>query len=162
MKTLKLKNYFLTMTANDKEGKTLDFTIQNWLNKQMLHGKVSRARTRFLKLIAPRMQEINEEKQKLIEENAEKNKDKELIYLDAKGKETTDKAKSTQYKMKDAGKFQKDYTNYLQEDFVIDITGATEDTIYGVKTIILDTEEEFKEDMSSIYNEWCEAFENIK
>ena len=172
IKTLKLKNYFLI--GNDELKVE---SLQNWLLRQMLHGKASRARTRFLMLIAERVGEIDKERMKLLEENAEKKKVKEkvmnkkgkeevkeiekIVYLDSERKETTEKEKGVQYKIGDLAKLNKELGEYMNEDYVIDVTPANREIIYGVRDLILNTEEEFSGIMASRYNEICNSFEKI-
>ena len=75
MKKLELKNnFFVSIPAPININ-----SIQNWLLNQMLHGKVSRARTRFLKLIQDRITETDKERVKLLEEYAERKKVMEEI-----------------------------------------------------------------------------------
>lgn len=161
MKKLTLKNTFFI--RNESLG---IISLAQWLAQQMLHGKESRARTRFLKLIEERINEIDAERLRLAEEHAEKKKDKEgneqLVYLDKDGKETTDKSIANSFKVKDMDKFNKEYEDYLNETLVVDVTPANQETIYGVRDIIMDTKEVFSGPMATMYDEWCESFENIK
>ena len=78
MKILKLKNYFFVSVPPPVNL----ISIQTWLSKLMLHGPASRARTRFIKLLVDRIKETDEERVKLLEENAEKKK----ITEEVKGK----------------------------------------------------------------------------
>ena len=156
MRKLTLKNYFL---ISDIPGKVE--SIQGWLAKQMLHGKVSRARTRFLRHITDGVNEIDSERQKLLDQHASKNEQGEIIFFDKDNKETVKKEDGARYKIKDESKFQKEYWDYLKEDYVVDVTPATSEAIYGVRDLILDTKEEFTGKMATIYDEWCDAFESI-
>ena len=159
MKVLKLKNYFFI--GGVFEGQ---ITLSQWLSNQNLHGKASRARTRFLKLLQPRLVDINEEKTKLSEDHAEKKKVKDeekTVFLDEKGKDTTDPTKGQRYKIKDMVAFNKEYGEYLNEDVVVDVTPSNRDVIYEVRDLLLNTEEKFQGGNGDLYDSWCEAFENI-
>ena len=173
MKQLKFKNYHLV--ANPIVG---ILGLYDWLGRQQLHGKESRMRTRFMKLLETRITEIEPERIKLCEEFCEK-KDGKLVYWtnkkDKKGEdvvdlktgnhiqeETTDKEKSVGYKIVDVDKFNKAYFDYLQEEFIIDITPANSEAIYGARDIILNTTEQFTGRQAVIYNEWCDCFEEVK
>jgi|SRR3990167_28386 len=164
MKNLILKNYFFV--NNPQGGKVESF--YEWLIKLKLHGKQSRARSRFVKMITERTREIDEERIKLAEQYSEKNKEGKVIYLTAKkdkdGKdvETTNKQEAASVKISDLIAFNKDYADYLNEDLTLDITPETQETIYGVRDILLNTEEEFEGVMAMRYDEICEAFEGIK
>ncbi len=177
MKTLKLKNYFF---VGSPELRAISF--HEWIANQMLHGEESRARTRFLKSIAERVKEIDDTRIELLKKFAEKQevkvgeKGKEetkmmpvMTYLDKTGgpegqpveKETTDPNVGKRYKISDIDGFNKEYQEYLDETYIIDVTPANRDIIYRIKDILLKTHEEFSGRMALLYDEWCEAFENI-
>ena len=164
MKKLVLKNYFFV--SNPQSGKIESF--YEWLIKLKLHGKQSRARSRFVKMITERVREIDEERIILAEKHAEKDKDGKIIYLtvkkdkDGKDIETTNKQEAASVKIADFSAFNKDYADYLNENMIFDVTPETQETIYGVRDILLNTEEEFEGVMAMRYEEICSAFENIK
>lgn len=167
-RTLCLKNYFFV----DNPSRNI-VSLGTWLANQLLHGKASRARTRFLKIINERSEEIAQERIKILEENSEKRivkeKDKDgeekevekVVYLDKDGKETISKVDGVSFKIKDLEKAGKELNDYLNEDYIIDVTPANKDTIYGVKEILLNTNEEFVGPQATIYDEICQAFESI-
>lgn len=163
-KQLKLKNYHLV--SNPIVG-VLD--LYNWFARQKLHGKESRFRVRFMKLLEPRVAEIDPERIKLCEEYCERDKDGKIIYwkeeTDKKGNvtkvDTTEKEGTVGYKILKIEEFNKAYFDYLQEEFIIDITPANRETVYGARDIILNTTEEFSGRQAIIYDEWCLAFEEI-
>lgn len=143
-------------------------SLYQWLAAQMLHGKDSRSRTRFMKIVEPRLQEVDKFRQDLLEKHAEKVKEtvegqevEKVVYLDKDGKDTTDKAAGVKFKIADVPAFDKEYNEYLQENYVIDVTPAVIETIYGVRNILLNTTEEFSGTQALVYDEWCQAFENI-
>lgn len=158
MKTLTLKNSFFI----DIDPQNGVIGLTSWLAKQLLHGSASRSRTRFIKLVSDRLSEIDKEINKLREECSAKNEKGEIIYFDKDGKETTDKEKSFRFKIDDQKKFNEEWDKYMQEDYVLDITPASKDVIYGVRQILFDTHDEFNGVMAARYDQWCEAFENIK
>ena len=84
-----------------------------------------------------------------------------IVYLDKERKETTEKEKGVQYKIGDLAKLNKELGEYMNEDYVIDVTPANREIIYGVRDLILNTEEEFSGIMASRYNEICNSFEKI-
>lgn len=155
VKKLVLKNYFL-LGNPERNIKSL----QAWLSDRMLHGKQSRNRTRFLRLMSDRLQEMDEERQRILKEHSVK-KEKKLVFLDSEGKETTDEKKGKRYKIKDPKAYQKEYLEYINEDYVIDVTPSTKDAVYGVRDIILETQDEFSGIMAARYAEWCDGFESI-
>jgi len=66
-KQLTLKNYFFI--SNKPQGV---FSIHEWLSKLNLHGPASRNRTRFVKLLADRVTEIDKERVKMLIDVADK------------------------------------------------------------------------------------------
>lgn len=177
-KLLTLKNFFLFPQPNDDPKLSID-TLQEWLAKLLLHGKDSRNRTRFNKLINDRVIEIDEEKKRLLEDNATKKNGKivyqipklrdEKIVKDKDGNPiledtTTPPQGPMQFKLsKEAEqKFWKEFNTFLNEDLILDITPSTSEIIHTVRDIILDTKEEFQGRMAMRYDEVCQAFENIK
>ena len=158
MKVLKLKNYLLINNAN--QGIT---SIQDWLMKQMLHGAESRNRTRFIKLLSERMAEIDKTIEDLKNKYIVKNDKGEILY-EKDGKETTDPNGATMKfgSPEDMLTLNKDIGDYLNEDLIIDITPSVNEIVYGTRDLILKTNQEFSGIMATRYDEWCEAFENIK
>lgn len=158
MNPLKLKNnHMLTVI----EAGVL--SLPDWLDKLLLHGKESRMRTRFIKTILPRIKEIHEEKKKLLEAHAEKNGEGQVLYLDSEGKEVLEMPKQGKYKMtpEEENAFGKEFSEYLQEDFIIDVTEANREEISTIGSILSGTEYQFSGRMSDFYDEWCTAFENV-
>ena len=158
MKKLTLKNYYFWGFIGPSGEEIL--SLQHWLSKLSLHGKESRSRTRFLLLLTDRIKEIEIEREKMIKENAEKNKEGKIIYLNEKGKETTEP--QAQIKLKKENKLNEEFGDYLQEDLVLDVSPANADTIHLVRDIILNTTQEFKDIMAVRYAKWCNSFEDIK
>jgi len=155
MKTLRLKNYFFYAGGQN-------IALQIFLGGLMLHGKESRERTRFLKMIEGRTQEIEQERIKLGEKHCKKNKKGELIYLDRDNKETTDKLVGVQFLFEKVEDFTKELSGYLNEDYILDITPANSETISVVKKVLEETNKDFTGIQANEYFEWCEAFQNIK
>jgi hypothetical protein len=169
MKSLKLKNYFF---IGSPELRSIGF--HDWLAGQMLHGQVSRARTRFLQSIAPRVAEIDNVRLELLKKYAEKriveqeDKKVELPVMTYVNKETGEELDTTdanlgkRFKIADVDGFNKEYQDYLNEDYVIDVTPANKDIIYGVRDLLLNSHEEFSGRMALLYDEFCNAFESIR
>lgn len=156
-KKLTLKNYFFA-TALYRDYPSL----AEWLIQQLLHGPASRARTRFLRLVEPRITEISSERIRLLREYSKKDATDKALYIDKDGKETTDETKAVKAALKDEQKFNDEFTSYLNEDFVLDVTPAVSDAIYGVRDILLQTTEQFEGRGATNYEEWCQCFESIK
>ncbi|MCK9578710.1 hypothetical protein M0R01_04470 [bacterium] len=184
MKTLKLKNYFFIGTPEENGVSKKSVGLAEWLGNQMLHGQASRSRTRFLQLIAPILQELDKTRIELLKKYAEKKKVKQgkegeekevelpvMFYPEVKVsengeeiievKETTDEHKGKKYKIKDVDGFNKEYQDYLNEDYIVDVLPSNKNMIEGVKDILLKSHEEFGGRQALLYDEWCNAFENL-
>lgn len=139
--------------------------LASWLANLNLVGKKSRLRTRFILLLRTRLEEIASERKRLFEDYGEKNKDGKFIYINKDGEETTKPENEARLKIKDGKteeQLDKEFNDYLEEDFVIDVSPQSEETIYGVSEIVLNTEEKFFGLMADNYDKWCEAFEKIQ
>ena len=149
MKSLKIKNYLVTPLAN-------------WLTGQALPGKQSRARNRFVKVLSPRVQEIDENRREIAKTYAKKDKKGEVVV--EKDKENPN---IERYVIEDQNKFKEEMTEFLNEEFVIDITPSNTKDIQDVKDVVLLTNQEFKDDpntgefLATYYDEWCSAFEAL-
>lgn len=175
MKQLTLKNYFLYQDPTT--------SLQGFLSSLALHGKETRARSKFMKIIMEKAAEIDRDRREILMNHCKKQKvdGKELPVLfyvenevkkgkdgimkpDKKVVETTDTAKGTNYmfsKPEDENAFNKEWAEYLKEEFVIDVLPSVSECIYTVRDLILNTTKEFSGPQAEFYNEWCEAFENI-
>lgn len=149
MKTLKVKN-----------GQILPLFA--FLSDLSLHGKESRSRSRFKKLLADRIAELEEERIALCEKYSKKNKKGETLYLDKDEKETTNKTGGSKYTIEKVEEFNKELIDYMAEDFVVDVSPSNSETVYAVRDIILGVDKEFKGEEADAYDELCSSFEDIK
>lgn len=136
--------------------------LATWLSQLFLHGKESRNRTRFIKLLSERIQEIEKERIGLMEKHQAKNKKGKPLWIDENGKDTEDRMKGKNYKIDQKEKFDKEFNDYFAEDFVLDVSPAKQETIYNVRDLVLNTEKEFAGNEALMYNSWCDSFEGIK
>jgi len=134
-KSIKLKNYHLN-------------SLYSWFNMP-LHSKYARARNRFLRIIIARIEEIEEERKKLLNKYAKKDKDgKEII-------------ENNNYVLgENLEAFNKEYGEMIQEEYVIDILPSNREDIYIVRDMLLNLKKEFDFKEGEIYDEICLAFEN--
>jgi len=168
MKQIKLKNYLIYPGERT-------MVLPLFLDGLMLHGQQSRARTKFIRLLGEQVKFINEEKEKMISAVCKKNDKGEVVFLYTEieekdgvkapvEKETTDRRKGQRYafaKPEDEEKFEKDWQDFMAEEFVIDVLPSNSEVIGTVKELVLNTKEEFKERDAVMYSEWCDAFEAI-
>ena len=162
-KVLKFKNYFLYSVADPSDAsKILVRSIQDWLMEQKLHGPASRFRIRFVKLVQDRIEELGTERTKLLEEHS-KNKKGETVYLLEDGKEVTEKPKQGNYRYNVANleKYVQGWEDYLNEEYLIDVTASNKETISGLKDILLNTRDEFEGREAVRQDEMCQSFEDV-
>lgn len=157
MRQLTLKNYFFVSGLYQDT-----LSLAEWLVKQMLHGKESRCRTRFIRLTSDKINEVQDERLKLVEAHSKRDADGKQLFRDKDGNEIVDKDKATSFVLSDEDAFNKEYADYLNEDYVIDILPAQSEIINVVRDILLNTQESFTGRQATLYEEWCESFEKIK
>lgn len=134
----------------------LDF-LYNLLNIP-LHGREARARNRFLKLITPRINEINAERLEILKELSEKDEKGMPIMVKTLNKEgqNQDEFKLTPENLV---RFRADYLSYLNEDLVLDILPSNKVDIGVIKLLLENTPKEFSLEDGQIYDALCESFE---
>ena len=167
-KVLKFKNYFLYTifkpSKEDPEKQEIDIpSFQGWLISQELHGLASLNRGRFIKIIMDRAEEIDKHRIEIASEHA-KNKKGEIEWRLKDGKVIKDEPRPEEkvpYDIKDMGKFLEEWEDYLNEDYIIDVTPANNEVINGVKSILLNTKSTFAGGAAMRHSEWYEAFEDI-
>lgn len=128
-------------------------SLQQWLNNQKLHGRASRARTKLLKLLIDKEEELQDYREALLDKYCEK-KGKENVMIGKDGKETTDKKKGRVYKLKDKEAFKEKWIDYINEEIDLKVSKETKSQI---KDILLETNSEFAGNMANLYNDWCET-----
>lgn len=156
MKKLTLKNVFFVALEER------DLSLQAYLGDMMLHGPLSRSRTRFINLLLPRIKEIDAERMKIMDKYQVKDpKTKQPLLITREGGETTELSKGIRYKLIDKEKFDKELKDYLNETYVIDVTPANREDVYAIRDMILKSNDIFGGRNAMMFDEWCQAFENI-
>ena len=153
--TLVLKNYHLV-------------PLVNWLVKLSLAGKESRERTRFIKFLGPRLQEISDlriemqNKYALKDDKGQPKKKKEssMKIIGEDGKEVESETEGIDFG-KNEEKAKDEWNEYQNEEFIIDISEGNKSKVYTVADIILNTTFEFTDWAATMYDEWCECFEAL-
>lgn len=159
MRQLILKNRHLV--DNEQTGLV---SLYTFLARQKLHGKKSRERTRFLKVIEPRTVEVAEGRKEIVERFTEKDAEGKILFVDKLGNETNDRNKGVNYKvlLENQEKINEEVKNLHDEQYVIDILPAQAEMIEVIRDLILNTEEAFDGAVATMYDEWCTAFESLK
>ncbi len=142
--------------------------LGNWLNDQALSGRASRARTRFVEDVQEELNKVEKERIALLEASADRDEN------GAVKKEVVDN--SEHYVLSDDAKKKvaDEYSDLLEEEWVVDVTDANSEQISQIKSIVLDTDYRFGPregdslDMTRMriqqmndYPFWCLAFERI-
>ena len=161
MKILKFKNYHVYNSP---------LSLQMWLLSLELDRKPSRARSRFIKMTVENAKAIEEYRQELIKKYGKYNEKK----VTRDGKEVVEKElvrnmtvdpetgkEVEQIQLADAGAYNKEFGELLEEDFIIDVTPAVEVTINTIKDLVLNTNAKFSGKLATLYDEWCDCFESI-
>lgn len=126
----------------------------------ILKGKESRMRTRFLKLLEDQLNLVNQERQQLVADYADKDDNGEVLY----NKEFVDN-KEIEIPIfdKDAEKeVQRQILTLLHEDFIIEETADKLDMLQVLQEILLNLDLEFTGKKATLYNRYCEIFEDIQ
>ena len=163
MKTIRLKNYLLLSSQELVKGMPTETSgLVDWLVKQNLHGNESRLRTRFIKFLVERAEEINKEQTKLLEQYSDKNEKGEVLFVGKDGKDTTKGEIGGRYKItpENIEKYNKDYTDLLNEYLTIDLTPSMREMTEVIKKILLNATDGFKGKEAIYYDEQCSSFEN--
>src|ERR1700686_1522547 len=163
MKKLTLKNYFIYQAPH--------LSLNGFLLGLLLHGKESRARNKFIKMMAEHAKEIEDERHSIVMEYCKKGKDEAkrevpMLYFEEplppdevkklkpgqppfKRVETIDPTKGTNYAFPDdkaEEKFKKDWDELLREEFVIDVTPSVSECIYTVRDLVLNSTKDLSGD----------------
>lgn len=133
--------------------------LASWLSELSLEGKYSRARSRFVKLLADRHTETDNFKKEIIKKYAKKNEDGEPV------------VENGNYQIDDKESFSKEIQDLYHDTFTVSLD--KNDAMY-LKEVVLNTDYKFgpKENDSeqeknakirqaNDYSEWCKSFENI-
>ena len=128
-----------------------------WINGQPLIGKESRFRSRFLRAIAPLLEEYEKGRVEICERHAEKDANGSPIFIDEKG-EITD-ARRGNFKIADDAALQKEFAVFLNENCIIDVTPSITDCVDYISSLVLNTQAQFSGREAIMYDAWCEAFE---
>lgn len=156
MNSFKIKNKFL-------------IGLGSWLNELQLSGKESRERSRFVSLIVDGLTENEKFRSELIKKYAEKDADgNPRKKIDETVGEVWDLTPENQEA------FAKEYTELMDEDFIIDVLEGNKEKIKVVTDIVLNTSYVFgpkegdstEEKTAKIrqmndYGIWCESFEAV-
>lgn len=144
--------------------------LASWLNDLQLYGKESRERTRFVSVLSERLAETDKFRNSMVEKYVEKGEDGK-----SKTKVGDDGVEVWDIKAEELPKFEKEYNELMDEDFVLDVLDGNKEKTKVVKDIVLNTDYKFgpkegdsvQEKMAKIrqaaeYDKWCEAFEAVE
>lgn len=156
--------------------------LAEWLNKLILIGKESRFRTRFVKTLTDRLEEVEKTRTELCEKYSAVDAEGKRVYFkkpvegvktspdgtevkfELPPEETTDESEKSAYKIAEdkVDDFNKEYNDYMGESFVLDVLASNSDTVHGVKKLLLETTDTFVGGGDAVlYDELCTAFEAL-
>lgn len=120
----------------------------NLLYGLSLKGKQSRHRTKCIKLLNERLNELQEQENELL---------KEHCHLDEEGNPKT-KENGTMWDVKDPDAFSKDRAELYEEKMVIE-GGNNQEMLSTVKDVLFDCDKELSGQEAEIYDYLCDQFE---
>lgn len=126
----------------------------NFLMSIDLIGRDSRFRTRFVRLLMERVQQVKSEHAELIKQFARFDEEGNPIIVKINGQDA--------YDVPDRASFNKEYNLLLNEEYVIDETEERKEMLLLIKDIILNCQKTFKGREALEYDRWCEIVEAIK
>ena len=124
--------------------------LAEFLSSEKLSGKISRMRTKFLKLLNESINEIESFRKEMLEKYSKKDDEGNPLI------------ENNSYVLEDAETFNKEYLELMKEDFIIDETNSKREMLQHIKRILENTNTEFEGVKAFQYDAWCEAFENLK
>lgn len=138
--------------------KIMNFELQEFtkfLVELKLGGKDSRMRTRFCKLLAERIKQIEDEREQLIKQFAEVAEDGSILVEDAgDGRQV--------YKLRDRDGFNREFEILMREEFVIEENEERKEMLHAIKEIVLNVDMEFEGESAFVYDRFCCIVEEIK
>lgn len=119
-----------------------------------LKGKETRMRTRFVKVLTSKLQQIEEERIILIKEYAHLDEEANPVRI-------TDEEGNSVYDMKDANGFAVEYTKLQNEELIIIQDESNADMLRTIKSIILNDERSYSGLLAFQFDRWCEIIEQV-
>jgi len=124
--------------------------LAKFLSEEKLAGKKSRMRTKFLKLLNESVNETESFRKELLDKHSKKDDEGNALI------------ENNSYILEDAEAFNKEFTELMLEDFIIDETESKREMLQHIKRILDNTNTEFEGVKAFQYDTWCEAFDNLK
>ena len=124
--------------------------LAEFLASEKLGGKASRMRTKFLKLLNESVNETESFRKELLDKHSKKDDEGNALI------------ENNSYILEDAEAFNKEFTELMLEDFIIDETESKREMLQHIKRILDNTNTEFEGVKAFQYDTWCEAFDNLK
>lgn len=138
--------------------------IAQWLGEMKLSGSDTRIRNRFFTIIGNRLNEIDSTRKEIVDKHAEKKDGKVLTEKKPVVDGTGDTAKLQDvpvFKDGNDKKADEEYSEVLQEEFVIDILPSTKETILKTGQLLLNTDRTFDLNDGKVYDYICTKFEEL-
>ncbi|ARF70778.1 hypothetical protein B7C51_25240 (plasmid) [Paenibacillus larvae subsp. pulvifaciens] len=126
--------------------------LVDFLMEISLVGKKSRLRIKFCKIAFQRLEELEEDKRRLIDDFCEK---------DENGKPKTVEEGNNKYiKLRDEESYKREYMELMNEEFIIEETNERKEMFDLIRDLILNTETEFNGNTALLHDRWCEIVES--
>ncbi|ENH96730.1 hypothetical protein J416_09539 [Gracilibacillus halophilus YIM-C55.5] len=113
-----------------------------------LKGKKSRHRTKLIRKMSERLQEVDEQRVELAKEHAKKDEDGEPVKIDG-GK---------RFDIEDQEAFNHDLKELYEEQLVLD-GGDNQGMLKTIRDVLLNCDKEFSGQEAAVYDYLCDQFE---
>lgn len=123
------------------------------LNELKLSGKDNRMRMKFLKLVAKKQLEFNEDHLALLKEHSHLDENGEVIYIEKDGVRVAD--------IIDINKFQSEFLELANEQITIEENEENKDILLSVKNSLLNCDTVLSGEKAALHEYLCEKFEEI-
>lgn len=125
-----------------------------FIMNEELNGKMSRMRSRFRQLCAERLKLIEEEKQALLDQYAQKDEAGNFMVETVNGED--------QFVVRDMDSYGVEYKTLMLEEWVIDLTEERKDMLLTIKEIVENTTQKLKNETAMQFERYCEIVGQIQ
>lgn len=128
--------------------------LAGWLSTRPLQGQSSRKRTRFLEILEPVIEKVNEFRLSVVKDHAEVDKEGNYVMIEVEGRTVYDLTPENQEKANAI------YEDKLRESSELEVGEDRMNAYNFITKLVFETDYEFKGKEAEFYDSWCTAFEN--
>lgn len=116
--------------------------------------KLSRMRSRFVKIAKERIQQNDEDRMEIIKQYCEVDEQGELVTV-------TDEEGNARYKIENMDEFNKEFSELMSEYFIVEDNETNKEMLECVKAIVHNTTKMLKGQEALQYDRWCDIVEGL-